>query len=66
MKYHECFLQLLNYTYFNVNPLDPLERKEFQELDSACQIAVLTPVSLGKRHALFSTNLNKMEEATLY
>lgn len=31
------------------------------ELDGACQIALLAPVFLRKRHALFSYNLNKMD-----
>ena len=41
--------------------LDPLEREECRELVGACQIAVLTPVSLGNRYAIFSNNLNKVE-----
>ena len=35
------------------------------ELDDACQIALITPISLRKRHFIFSNNLNKMEEGTL-
>ena len=45
-----------------VNPqepdLDHLEREECRELVVACQIEVLTPVSPGKRYAIFSNNLN--------